>query len=217
MSSDTIMTDDKGVRYSYDNLKTQGWLEGHESGLDAAVGFLRERATQLFANRQDGEAIRTRELADELVGELLEGMRRRAVEHARDYPVVVGNVAEDDLCDGANSTGGEPGAEPDKEAGEDRVAEPKVGKGGIRDRMNDSERSAWRVLLRLGARLTEIAGKPALDMSPIRVTSRNKLRLLVGACLEVAGRSGCNRRHMDRTGAPVYVVTDDARPLKCVK
>jgi len=216
VSSDTIMTGDDGVRYSYENLKTQGWLEGHESGLDAAVGFLRERATRLFASRQDDEAIRTRDLADELIGELLEGMRRRATEHARDYPVVVGGAAEDRLRDGAKTAGAELDVESDKEAEEDRAIAPEVSRSGIRDRMNDSERSAWRVLLRLGARLTEIAGKPALDMSPIRVTSRNKLRLLVGACVEVAGRSGCNRRHMDRAGAPVYVVTDDPRPRKAV-
>jgi hypothetical protein len=80
--------------------------------------------------------------------------------------------------------------------------------------MNDSERSAWRVLLGLGARLTELAGKPALDLRPIRATSEKKLRLLVQGCLAVAGRSGSNRRHVDRAGVPVYVVTDDPSPPK---
>lgn len=78
--------------------------------------------------------------------------------------------------------------------------------------MNSYERSAWRVLLGLGARLTELAGKPSLDLRPIRATSEKKLRLLVQACLEVAGRSGCNRRHVDRAGVPVYVITDDPDP-----
>lgn len=82
------------------------------------------------------------------------------------------------------------------------------------ERMNDSERSAWRVLLGLGARLTELAGKSALDLRPIRATSEKKLRLLVQGCLGVAGRSGCNRRHVDRAGVPVYVVTDDPSPPK---
>lgn len=91
--------------------------------------------------------------------------------------------------------------------------------------MNDSERSAWRVLLGLGARPTELAGKSMLDLRPIRATScpgtwaldrtsEKKLRLLVQACLGVAGRSGCNRRHVDRAGVPVYVVTDDQDPPK---
>jgi hypothetical protein len=88
--------------------------------------------------------------------------------------------------------------------------------GGHRrlERMNDSERSAWRVLLGLGARPTELAGKSTLDLRPIRATSEKKLRLLVQACLGVAGRSGCNRRHVDRAGVPVYVVTDDLDPPK---
>jgi hypothetical protein len=78
--------------------------------------------------------------------------------------------------------------------------------------MNSHERSAWRVLLGLGARLTEIAGKSTLDLRPIRATSEKKLRLLVQSCLGVAGRSGCNRRHLDGAGVPVYVVTDDPAP-----
>lgn len=78
--------------------------------------------------------------------------------------------------------------------------------------MNSYERGAWRVLLGLGARLTELAGKPAIDLRPIRATSEKKLRLLVQGCLSVAGRSGCNRRHVDRSGVPVYVITDDPDP-----
>ena len=77
------------------------------------------------------------------------------------------------------------------------------------ERMNSYERSSWRVLLGLGARRTEIAGKAAIDLRPIRATSEKKLRLLVQAIVDVAGRSGCNRRHVDRSGIPVYVVTGD--------
>ena len=62
--------------------------------------------------------------------------------------------------------------------------------------------------------MTELGGKPALDLRPIRATSEKKLRLLVQGCLGVAGRSGCNRRHVDRAGVPVYVVTDDPDPPK---
>jgi hypothetical protein len=74
--------------------------------------------------------------------------------------------------------------------------------------MNIHEENAWRLLIELGARELELGGKHALDLSPIRVTSRNKLGLFVQAVLNVAGRSGANRRHVDRRGCPVYVVTD---------
>jgi len=74
--------------------------------------------------------------------------------------------------------------------------------------MNVHEESAWRILIELGARETELGGKHALDLSPIRVTSRNKLGLFLQASLNVVGRSGANRRHVDRRGCPVYIVTD---------
>lgn len=40
------------------------------------------------------------------------------------------------------------------------------------------------------------------------ITSRNKLCLFVQAVLDVVGRSNANRRHVDRRGCPIYVVTD---------
>jgi hypothetical protein len=84
--------------------------------------------------------------------------------------------------------------------------------------VNQHEYSAWRVLLELGARITQIATKHALDLRPIRITSKRKLALFCQAFNEVAGRSGTNRRHQDRTGCPIYVVTDDAAPpLKKVR
>jgi hypothetical protein len=78
--------------------------------------------------------------------------------------------------------------------------------------MSDSERGAWRVLLGPGARPTELAGKPTLDLRPIGATSEKKVRLLVQAAWGSARRSGCNWRHVDRAGVPVYVVTDDPDP-----
>lgn len=74
--------------------------------------------------------------------------------------------------------------------------------------MNIHEENAWRLLIELGARELELGEKHALDLSSIRVTSRNKLGLFVQAVLNVVGRSGANRRHVDRRGCPVYVVTD---------
>lgn len=74
--------------------------------------------------------------------------------------------------------------------------------------MNVHEERAWKLLVELGARETMIGGKHALDLSPIRVTNKNKLGLFVQAVLDVVGRSNANRRHVDRRGLPIYVVTD---------
>jgi hypothetical protein len=74
--------------------------------------------------------------------------------------------------------------------------------------VNVHEERAWKLLVSLGARETMLAGKHALDLSPIRLTSKNKLCLFVQAVLDVVGRSNANRRHVDRRGCPIYVVTD---------
>jgi hypothetical protein len=74
--------------------------------------------------------------------------------------------------------------------------------------MNIHEENAWKLLIKLGAREFELGGKHALNLSPIRVTSRDKCCLFVQAVLNVVGRSGANRRHVDRRGCPMYVVTD---------
>lgn len=74
--------------------------------------------------------------------------------------------------------------------------------------MNVHEERAWRLLIELGAREIWLGGKHALDLSPIRLTSRNKLCLYTQAVLAVVGRSNANRRHVDRRGCPMYVVTD---------
>lgn len=74
--------------------------------------------------------------------------------------------------------------------------------------MNIHEERAWKLLVSLGARETKIVDKHALDLSPIRLTTKNKLGLFVQAVLDVVGRSNANRRHVDRRGCPIYVVTD---------
>ena len=74
--------------------------------------------------------------------------------------------------------------------------------------MNIHEEKAWRLLVELGARELKLGGKHALDLSPIRATSKNKLCLLVQAVIDVVGRSEANRRHVDHRGFPIYVVTD---------
>lgn len=74
--------------------------------------------------------------------------------------------------------------------------------------MNIHEERAWKLLIELGARELMLGGKHALDLKPIRATSEKKLCLLVQAVLQVIGNSNANRRHIDRRGCPVYVVTD---------
>lgn len=74
--------------------------------------------------------------------------------------------------------------------------------------MNIHEERAWKLLVELGARETTLGGKQALDLSPIRLTNKNKLCLYTQAVLAVVGRSNANRRHVDRRGCPIYVVTD---------
>lgn len=75
--------------------------------------------------------------------------------------------------------------------------------------MNSHEKAAWSTLLWLGARHMVIGEKHALDLSPIRVTSKHKNAKFIDAVINVVGRSGRNRRHVDGFGRPVYVVTDD--------
>jgi hypothetical protein len=75
--------------------------------------------------------------------------------------------------------------------------------------MNVHEERAWKRLRELGAKEITIFGKRALDLSPIRITSKNKLGMFVGALIDVAGRSNVKRHHVDRRGLPIYVVTDD--------
>ena len=70
------------------------------------------------------------------------------------------------------------------------------------------EERAWKQLVELGAREIMIFGKHALDLSPIRLTSKNKLGMFVSAVVAVVGNSNANRRHVDRRGLPIYVVTD---------
>lgn len=74
--------------------------------------------------------------------------------------------------------------------------------------MNVHEERAWKILVELGAREFMLQGKHALDLSPIRATTKNKLCLLVQAVITVVGRSNANRRHLDRRGCPIYVITD---------
>ena len=89
MSSDTILRDSEGREYSFDNLSTQRWLDGHESGLDLAAGWLRERAVGYFRQGKDEEATRLRKMADEMQAEISASLRLRCATHQREYPILL--------------------------------------------------------------------------------------------------------------------------------
>ncbi len=83
---DTILTDECGVRHSFDNIRTQGWLDGHASGLDAAVEWLKERAVLLFRDGKDDPARDLRRLADDMDRALRPVMEQRAERHQTEFP-----------------------------------------------------------------------------------------------------------------------------------
>lgn len=87
--SDTILTDEDGVRYSFDNIRTQGWLNGHASGLSAAVTWLKERAVTLFREGKDESATNLRKLADDMDRALRPLMEQKAKRHEHDFPSIV--------------------------------------------------------------------------------------------------------------------------------
>jgi len=89
MSRDTILTDEADVRYSYDNIRTHGWLSGHIAGLNAAAEFLREEAVTLFRDGDDDRASKLRKLADEMVKRLRPDMEKRCALHEKANPDVI--------------------------------------------------------------------------------------------------------------------------------
>lgn len=75
------------------------------------------------------------------------------------------------------------------------------------NRPNIHEVTAWRVLVELGAREAEIGGYATLDVRTCRLRSVRNKTLFASAFLDVVGRSGTMRRHVDRNGRPVFVVS----------
>lgn len=90
MSRDTILKDDEGTQYSYDNLKTQGWLEGHVPGIELASNFLMEKAQTLFAGSDaDVEKAKLLRALSREVKALTKDAEERAKRHEGMFPVVV--------------------------------------------------------------------------------------------------------------------------------
>jgi ribosomal protein S26 len=84
--SDTILKDDEGQTYSYDNIKTQGWVDGHVAGAQCVAAFLREKAVAAFSAKKDVEAKLFRELADEVIAAVVPDLQRKAEQHMKRHP-----------------------------------------------------------------------------------------------------------------------------------
>lgn len=93
MSRETLVKDNEGNTYSFDNLATQKWLEGHYSGLDQCCTWLDQKANALFGQRKRDEAIKLQSLADELKKGLRPLMVERAKEHEKEFPYKLGEEA----------------------------------------------------------------------------------------------------------------------------
>lgn len=90
MSRDTILVDaDTGERFSFDNLATQKWLNGHAPGAERAVRWLAELAVERFQQGKDEEAKLLRETAAKMQNILVPQLKREAQNHEKEYPFVL--------------------------------------------------------------------------------------------------------------------------------
>lgn len=86
MSRDTVLVADTGAKYSYDNLCTQKWLEGHAPGAERAVEWLSDLARERFDQGKDDEARLLRDTAIRMQRVLVPKLDREAREHEDKYP-----------------------------------------------------------------------------------------------------------------------------------
>ena len=86
MSRDYVLVCDDGKRYSFDNLTTHYWLNGHAPGAEEVLAWLLERAVCLFRMEKIEEAVEMRSLAEEARKSLLPILEKRAKEHEREHP-----------------------------------------------------------------------------------------------------------------------------------
>ena len=86
MGRDLSLFTSDGVPYSYENIRTQGWLDGHRPGIEMAAGWFRERAVELFRSGLDERARDLRQLAERMEKELGSKVEIRANEHRTDHP-----------------------------------------------------------------------------------------------------------------------------------
>jgi hypothetical protein len=89
MSENIVLTDEKGRRYSYENIRMQSWLDGHLRGMEAAVGWLKRKASGLFEAGRDKEAVALRNIADDMLNELGVSLKARSSAHRDIHPEII--------------------------------------------------------------------------------------------------------------------------------
>jgi hypothetical protein len=92
MCEDVVLTDENGRRYSYENIRTQSWLDGHLHGMEAAAGWLRRKASRLFEAGRNKEAVVLRNMANDMAKELGVSLKAQSSTHREAHPEV---IAED--------------------------------------------------------------------------------------------------------------------------
>jgi hypothetical protein len=89
MSKENILKDAEGVRYSYENIMTQGWLEGHAPGAEFIAGIINVRAQKCFSEGNDKDAFLLRSLAREILDLHVPTMKLKAEQNAKQHPEIV--------------------------------------------------------------------------------------------------------------------------------
>jgi len=90
MSSDTILTAEDGTQYSWDNLASQKWLDGHVPGAEQAVGWLLGEAIEMFRRGEVDDAVELRKLAERMRKAVIPPLKSAAEKHSTDHPYELG-------------------------------------------------------------------------------------------------------------------------------
>lgn len=86
MSKELHMRGNDGNLYSFENIKTQGWLDGHIPGVEAAQAWLMGKAIEAFRLGNDEEATALRDAARQMPFDLLPPLKAKAQKHKEEYP-----------------------------------------------------------------------------------------------------------------------------------
>lgn len=93
MGRDWIATDDEG-EINVDYLSSQKWLEGHLTGAQAVVAYLRKESARIFAQGDDdAKAVFLRDVCGDIVRVVYGELGQAAVTHALTHPFRIGAVA----------------------------------------------------------------------------------------------------------------------------
>lgn len=96
MSRDTILTDEDSVKYSYDNIKTQGWLNGQPSGAEQLCEWLINKSVEMFKDGRIDDATKLRALALEAKSKVVPALKANAERHKKEHPEQIDSEGYDD-------------------------------------------------------------------------------------------------------------------------